>query len=131
MSEQEILDELKVLGQKLDQLLSLVQSASAATQVKRSAKKLKPKLAPLTPEEIEKHQSKFKELYERWLSGDELGVQEQLDKFEVEELRRFADANNLNITSKMSKERVLHLIGARFREKKQLHHVRTPLTSDT
>jgi hypothetical protein len=88
-------------------------------------------LAPITPEEMQQHQIRFGSLCERWLSGDELGVHEQLDKLEVEELRRFADSNNLNITSKMSKERVLQLIGARFREKKQLHPVRTSRTEDS
>ncbi len=54
-------------------------------------------------------------------------MQGELDRLDVEELRRFADSNNLNGTYKMSKERLLHIIGARFREKKQLqlHQGRT------
>lgn len=121
MSEQEILHELRKLHQKVDQLLSLLEAIQTKTQSKRPAKKSKPKLAPLTSEQMQLHQARFGELYEQWLAGGELEVQEQLDKFDVEELRRFADSNNLNVTSKMSKERVLHLIGARFREKRQLH----------
>jgi hypothetical protein len=124
MSEQEILNELRVLSQKVDRLTFLLESMRAEQQSKRPARTPKPKLVPLTPEEVQQYQTRFGELYEQWLSGDELGVQGQLDKLEVEELRRLADSNNLNVTSKMSKERVLHLIGARFREKKQLHQVR-------
>jgi hypothetical protein len=129
MTEQEILNELKVLSHKIDSLFSLLESMRAGLQSKRPARKSKPKLAPITPEEMQQHQTRFGQLYEQWLSGDELGVQGHLDKLEVEELRRFADSNNLNVTSKMSKERVLQLIGARFREKKQLHQVRTPRTA--
>lgn len=124
MSEQEILNELKALGQKVDRLFSLLESFGTEEKSRRSRRKSQPKLAPTTPEEALKHQTKFGELYERWLSGDELGVHAQLDRFDVEELRRFADSNNLNVTSKMSKERVLQLVGARFREKKQLHQAR-------
>jgi len=129
MSEQEILNELKALSQKVDRLSSLLESMRAEQQSKRPARTPRPKLAPLTPEEVQKYKTQFGELYEQWLSGDELGVQGQLDKLEVEELRRLADSNNLNVTSKMSKERGLHLIGARFREKKQLHQV-SPLQSN-
>ena len=39
-----------------------------------------------------------------------------------EDLRKFADANNLNVTAKTPKERVIQLVGFRFREKKQLTH---------
>ena len=37
-----------------------------------------------------------------------------------EDIRRFGDANNLNVTSKMSKDKVIQLISVRFREKKLL-----------
>jgi hypothetical protein len=75
---------------------------------------------PLTQEEIDSYRAKFDLLYERWLSGQEVEVQGELENFNADDLRRFADANNLNVTSKMPKQKVLHLIGARFREKKQL-----------
>lgn len=128
MSEQEILQELKALNQKVDRLFVLLESTQTKNPLRRPAKKPKPKLAPLTQEEMQQHQLRFQELYEQWLSGQEVAVQEQLDKWEVEELRRFADSNNLNATSKMPKERVLQLIGARFREKKQLHRIGAPRT---
>jgi hypothetical protein len=125
MSEQEILHELKALSQKVDRLFSFLESTRAEQRSKRVARTPKPRLAPITLEESQQHQARFAQLYEQWLSGDELGTQEELDKVDVEELRRFADSNNLNVTSKMSRERVLQLIGARFREKKQLHRVGT------
>jgi hypothetical protein len=126
MSEQEIIQELRVLSKKVDRLSLFLESMRAEQQSKKPPRASKPKAAPLTPEEMLQHQTRFSELYEQWLSGDELGVQERLDKIEAEDLRRLADSNNLNVTSKMSKERVLQLIGARFREKKQLHQIRTP-----
>jgi hypothetical protein len=124
MSEQEIIQELRALSQKVDRLSFFLESMRGEQQSKKPPRASKPKAAPPTPEEVLQHQTRFGELYEQWLSGDEIGVQERLDKIEVEELRRFADSNNLNVTSKMSKERVLQLLGARFREKKQLHQVR-------
>lgn len=36
------------------------------------------------------------------------------------ELRRLADANNLNVTSKTPKQKVMKLIDGRFRERRQL-----------
>jgi hypothetical protein len=128
MSEQDILNELKALGQKVDRLFSLLESFRLEKQSRRPERRPKPKLAPITPEEAHQHQMRLEALYDQWLSGDELGVHAQLDKLDVEELRRFADSNNLNVTSKMSKERVLQLIGARFREKKQLHQIRKSQT---
>ena len=65
-------------------------------------------------------QAQFASFCERWINGHELETQEALDKLDADQLRRLADANNLNVTSKMPKLKVLHLIGARFREKKQL-----------
>ncbi len=124
MSEQEIIKQLEALSDKIDRLASLVESIRAQQELKKKPRAQKVKPAALTPAEVEEHQAMFRKLYDRWISGDELGVQEQLDKLDVEELRRFGDSNNLNVTSKMSKDRVLQLIGARFRERKQLHHVR-------
>lgn len=129
MSEQEILRQLEVMGQKIDRIASLLELIRASQESRRKQRTQKVKSTALTEEEMERHQAKFRQLYERWLSGDELGVQDQLDKLDVEELRRFGDSNNLNVTSKMSKDRVLQLIGARFRERKQLHHVRPSTTN--
>jgi hypothetical protein len=129
MSEQEILRQLEVMGQKIDPIASLLESIRADRESRIKPRTPRVKAAALTQEETEQHQTRFRQLYEQWLSGDELGVQGQLDKLDVEELRRFGDSNNLNVTSKMSKDRVLQLIGARFRERKQLHHVRPSPTN--
>jgi hypothetical protein len=60
------------------------------------------------------------------MDGREIEVQSELDGIELDQLRRFADANNLNVTAKMSKSRILELVSARFREKRQLH--RSPIS---
>lgn len=114
----EILNELKSLNEKLDRILLLLEEINISG--KKAPKAPKPKPVPLTQEEIDSYRAKFDLLYERWLSGQEVEVQGELENFNADDLRRFADANNLNVTSKMPKQKVLHLIGARFREKKQL-----------
>jgi hypothetical protein len=126
MSDQEILDEIRRLSEKMDRIAAVLGEMRAERQASRKSRAPKPKPAPLTADEIDRYQTEFAGLYEQWLAGDELGVHSKMDKLDAEELRRFADANNLNVTSKMAKERVLQLIGARFREKKQLHQVRAP-----
>jgi hypothetical protein len=85
------------------------------------ARKKKIKLPPPTPEEIAAHREQFSSLYQRWMDGNEVEVHTELDGFDPDQLRRFADANNLNVTAKLSKNRLLELISARFREKRQLH----------
>jgi hypothetical protein len=62
----------------------------------------------------------FEKLYQTWDTGEELEVENVLDQMPVEELRRFADANNLNVTSKTPNQRVMKLIAGRFRERRQL-----------
>jgi hypothetical protein len=113
--------ELRAIHSKLDQLIAAVEELRGAKRAKAEAKKAsKGKLPPLTDEEIKSHQARFGELFERWRSGDELEVQNELEAMDADQVRRFADANNLNVTSKMSAHKVLQLIGARFREKRQL-----------
>lgn len=113
--------ELKAIHAKLDQLIAAVEDLRGVKRARAEAKKAnKQKLPPLTDEEIKAHQAGFSELFERWRSGEELEVQNQLEAMDVDQLRRFADANNLNVTSKMPAQKVLQLIGARFREKRQL-----------
>lgn len=119
MSENtEIQNEVKSLHEKLDHVLSLLQEMK--TKGKRSPRPAKPKPVPLTQEEIDSYRATFDLLYEKWLSGKEIEVQGELENFNADDLRRFGDANNLNVTSKMPAQKVLHLIGARFRERKQL-----------
>lgn len=121
MTENNFAKELLSIHEKLDRILDQIQMLTDKTSTRTERKSPKKKHPPLTEEEIRIKQEQFSSLYERWLSGDEYSVQEELEKQEAEELRRFADANNLNVTSKMSKQRVLHLIAVRFREKRQLH----------
>ncbi|MEW5880426.1 MAG: hypothetical protein AB1761_08280 [Pseudomonadota bacterium] len=113
--------ELRAIHAKLDQLLAAVEELRAAKRAKGEAKRArKEKLPPLTDDEIKAHQVRFAGLFERWRAGNELDVQTELESMDAEQLRRFADANNLNVTSKMPVQKVLQLIGARFREKRQL-----------
>ncbi len=114
----EILNELKSLHEKLNSVLSLLEEING--KVTKTPKPRKPKPIPLTQEEIDSYRAKFVSLYDMWLSGQETKVLGELENFNADDLRRFADANNLNVTSKMPKQRVLNLIGARFRERKQL-----------
>jgi hypothetical protein len=104
------------LDKKLDRILEILD----ARRAKRSGARPARDRQPLTDEDMRQYQIKFQQLYTAWLAGEELEVQDELEALNVEELRRFADANNLNITSKSSKAKALQLIAARFREKRQL-----------
>ncbi len=113
---EQILLELKQLNNNFKQLFNSAQSFKKPIQ-KRTPK---PKLQPLTEDEVKSYQSSFLNLFQKWIAGHETEVSKELDKYSPEEIRRLGDANNLNVTSKMSKEKVLHLISMRFREKKLL-----------
>ncbi len=114
----EIRSDVRSLHDKLDRALALLDAMQSQKARAHRAPKVKPE--PPSAEEVEDLQTEFTRLYERWVNEDEFGTQQELDKLDVEQLRRLADANNLNVTAKMSKEKVLHLIAARFREKRQL-----------
>jgi hypothetical protein len=114
-------EELQAIHAKLDTLLAAVNELRDAKRAKSEARKVrKVKLPPLTEEEMKDLQGRFGKLFDQWMQGQEMEVQTELEKWDVDQLRRFADANNLNVTSKMSAQKVLQLIGARFREKRQL-----------
>ena len=121
MTNDDFATELHALHEKVDRALTLLEDLKSARASRSGKKSPREKLPPLTDDEIKQHQARFSDLYSRWLQGQELDVQDELELLDVEGLRRFADANNLNVTSKMPKQRVLQLIGARFREKRQLH----------
>ena len=117
----DIQEELREIKTKLDQLLAAVEELRGVKRAKAEARKAKKeKLPPLTEEEMKEYQSSFTRLFNQWMNGHEAEVQIELEKLDADQLRRFADANNLNVTSKMSIQKVLGLIGARFREKRQL-----------
>lgn len=119
--ESELLARLRAIEEKLDLLGKGMEELRAMGAARTQARKKKVKLPPPTPEEIAAHRERFSSLYQRWMDGNEVEVHIELDGFEPDQLRRFADANNLNVTTKMSKNRLLELISARFREKRQLH----------
>jgi hypothetical protein len=120
MSDQ-ISEDLRAIRAKLDQILVVVEEIRSVKRAKAEAKKVKKeKLPPLTDAEIKEQQTRFTHLFDQWMDGHEIEVQSELEKLDVDQLRRFGDANNLNVTSKMSAQKVLQLISARFREKRQL-----------
>ena len=117
----DIQDELRAIHAKLDQLVAAVEELRGAKRAKADAKRAKrQKPPPLTEDEIKTHQARFSQLFDQWMDGHEIEVQTELEKLDAEQLRRFGDANNLNITSKMPAQKVLQLISGRFREKRQL-----------
>ena len=120
MNVDQLTESLNNIQKQLDEVLLIVKELQGQKRARAEAKKAKAKPAPLTEEEIIKYKEKFNILYEQWLGGDEGKVQSELETLEADELRRFADANNLNVTSKTPKPKCLQLIAARFREKRQL-----------
>lgn len=119
MNDETLQAQLSELHRKLDHILELLEKQSQPrSRPGRAATREKPQ--PLTEEEIKEQQERFQQLFNRWMSGAELEVQTELESADAESLRRFADANNLNITAKTPKSKALILIAARFREKRQL-----------
>ena len=117
----DINEQLQAIHTKLDALLAAVNELRGAKTAKAEAKKgRKEKPPPLTEGEMKELQRDFGELFDQWMKGHEMEVQTELERRDVDQLRRFADANNLNVTSKMPAQKLLQLIGARFREKRQL-----------
>jgi hypothetical protein len=106
---------------QLAQLRTSIQTLHDTSRAPPRIRQKKEKPMPLTAEEMASSRERFLNLFNQWLAGKEIDVHDELNGFEVERLRQFADANNLNVTSKMSKARMLELIAARFREKRQLH----------
>lgn len=121
-NQDEVLRELRSLHEKIDCLSASIAELVGQKRTKAEKRKNNAQQLQLTSAEIESYQAQFKDLYSRWLENQETSVNEELERMTGEELRRFADANNLNVTAKTSKEKVIRLIGFRFREKKQLTH---------
>lgn len=117
----EVIARLQAIEEKLDILTKSIEDLRASNASRAQARKKKEKLLPPTAEAIAADRERFSNLYQRWMEGKEVEVHDELDGLELEQLRRFADANNLNVTTKTSKHRMLELISARFREKRQLH----------
>ena len=119
--DSEVIARLRAIEKKLDLVAKGIEDLRAFNASRAQARKKKEKLPPPTAKEIAGNRERFSSLYQRWMEGKEVEVHDELNGLELEQLHRFADANNLNVTAKMSKQRMLELISARFREKRQLH----------
>jgi len=102
---QSLEEKLQQLLEKVDRILSLIESQSVEPRQRSSGVKVKPKVPRLNEDEIATHHKNFEKLYQTWDSGEELQAESILDQMPVEELRQFADANNLNVTSKTPNRR--------------------------
>ena len=129
---QKLEEQMQLLLEKVDRVLSLLETRAGELRHQTPpprARKKKSEAEPLGPEEIASQQARFKNLFETWNSGEELQVEKELDAMDADQLRRFADANNLNVTSKTPKQKVMQLVAGRFRERRQLmrsHFARRP-----
>jgi hypothetical protein len=134
MSDQQIVEMLGRMQAQLDELLQIVRDLKSKRLAKAEARRSKTKLPPLSEAEIAAYKEMFQAFYSRWLHGEEVAVQAELEGKDADTLRRFADASNLNVTSRTPKQRCLQLIAARFREKRQLtkeHPQRAPKEETT
>jgi hypothetical protein len=121
-----VVDRMEV---KFDEILRRLEIISKllSEKPKRHAKSnsskqrtVRPKPQPLSETEISKYATQFDKLFQDWQTGRELEVERYLENLDADEVRRFADANNLNVTTKMPKPKMLSLIAGRFRERRQL-----------
>jgi hypothetical protein len=129
---QKLEEQIKLLHEKLDRVLALLETRTEEPRARiKEPRARKQKATPPTADEVEKHQARFESLFETWSAGEELQVEKELDAMDADEIRRFADANNLNVTAKTPKQKVMQLIAGRFRERRQLtrtHFNRRPPT---
>jgi hypothetical protein len=113
-------EQLKLLADKVDRILLLLEGRRIGHRSERKIKAKKDKPASPSAEDVSDHQDKFERLYGLWDAGEEVQVENELTAMDADELRRFADANNLNVTSKTPKQKIMQLIAGRFRERRQL-----------
>lgn len=119
MMSQTVEEQLKLLLEKVDRVLSLLETQQPRRRA-AGEKAQRQKTAPLSTEEIAGLQERFERIFATWDAGEELQAEKDLDAMNAQELRRFADANNLNVTSKTPKQKAMQLIAGRFRERRQL-----------
>jgi hypothetical protein len=116
--QDELHKTISSLHEKVDRALAILEGLqSRSAGALRSPRRAKIKSSPLTQEDVTALQAQFVRLYELWISGHEVETQQELEELDADQIRRLADANNLNVTSKTPKQKALYLIGARFREK--------------
>jgi hypothetical protein len=121
MNENENLcKQLETLNQNIVELTQVIKQLIQLEESKKQKKVKKPQSSPLTESDVLELKAKFDQYFEKWQTGNEHEVRNQLETMPVDELKRFADANNLTVNSKQSKEKVLRAIVTRFREKKML-----------
>ena len=114
-------EQLTLLLEKVDRILLLLETRPGPARqrvVGEGTRKEKPLL--LISDDITRHQERFEKLYGTWDAGEGLQVVDELEAMHADELRKFADGNNLNVTSKTPKRKVMKLIAGRFRERRQL-----------
>jgi hypothetical protein len=116
----ELVKEIQELNRNIASLTQAISQLIKIEEAKKSKKKPKSPLPPLTKADVSNLKSRFDSLYARWETGNEHEVRNELDSTPLDGLRRFADANNLTVDKKASKEKVLRAILTRFREKKML-----------
>lgn len=117
---EDLCKQLETLNQNIVELTQAIKHLIQLEESKKQKKVQKPQSSPLTESDILELKTKFDQYFEKWQTGNEHDVRNQLEAMPVEELKRFADANNLTVNSKQSKEKVLRAIVTRFREKKML-----------
>jgi hypothetical protein len=114
-------EQLTLLLEKVDRILLLLETRPGPARqrvVGEDTRKEKPLL--LISDDITRHQERFAKLYGTWDAGEGLQVVDELVAMHADELRKFADANNLNVTSKTPKGKIIKLIAGHFRERRQL-----------
>jgi hypothetical protein len=119
--DEELREKLEAINAKLDRVLAALKEVREKESRRPEPKKSpKEKSAPASANEIKSAEEKFVQLFDRWMVGEHLEVLAELERMDADTIRRFADANNLNVTAKTPVPKVMELISARFREKKHL-----------
>jgi hypothetical protein len=113
-------EQLRVLVDKVDRILAILNARENTRQRVTGPRTQELKSTRPTANELQHYQSRFETLFGIWESGEELQVERELDAMEIEDLRRFADANNLTVSSTTSKRKIMELVSRRFRERRQL-----------
>lgn len=112
--------QLQALNRAINELTGVISHLIEVEEAKKQKRKQKTTPLPLTESDVSELKAQFDEFYEKWGSGNEHEIRKQLEDLPLDYLRRFADANNLTVTKKQSKEKVLRAILTRFREKRLL-----------
>jgi hypothetical protein len=113
-------EQLTLLLEKVDRILLHLETRPGPARHRVVGEDTGKKKPSLSSDDITRHHERFEKLYGTWDAGEGLQVVDELEAMHADELRRFADANNLNVTSKTPKRKVMQLIAGRFPERRQL-----------